>query len=176
MTYRIVSFALLALAAACVPARAANVAAFLRELTPLERVTEGQVVRAAAVFTGERQKVDDLAHCEARVRAAGLLSDGEAYDPKAQAQKGFAAILFARAMKLKGGWAGRVFGVRRRYGYKELEFLNMLPPMGERDPMTGAELFSLLRNAQDHVKERARDKAYLADYKKKRRERHGHGP
>lgn len=175
MTQRFTTIALFLIAAAVGPSRAASVAAFLRELTPLERVTEAQVVRAAAVFVGERQNIDDLAACEARVRSAGLLRDGEAYDPKAHSQKGFAAMLFARGMKLKGGWAGRVFGVRRRYGYKELEFLNMLPPMGERDPLTGSELFSLLRNAQDYMKERARDKAHLADYKKKKHERYGHG-
>jgi hypothetical protein len=176
MTHRTTILSLVLVLAAGASARGAGVAPFLRELPPLERCTEAHAVRAAAVLIGERQNIEDATHCEAKVRAAGLLKPNDYYTPTAELKKGFAAMLFARGMRLDGGWAGRVFGMKKRYGYKELEFLNMVPPMGERDPMTGNELLSLLRNAQDHVKQDAADKAHLRDYKKKRRERYGHGP
>lgn len=156
-------------------AHALGSGAFLRELPPLERLTEAHAVRAAAILAGERTRVDDLAACEVRLRDGGHLRWRDPYEPKRMLKKGFAALLFARVLGLKGGWAARVAGMGPRLSYKELEFLDLVPPMGARDLMTGSELFALMRNSQDFAKSRERQRAAAKDYHKRRIERRGRG-
>jgi hypothetical protein len=156
-----------------VSALAAGTADFVRSLPPKETATEADAVRSAAIFLGEREGADDSAACEARVRDARLLKDGEAYEPGRLLRKGFAAMLFARGMGLKGGWLGRLSKkLGPRTAYKELEFLDMVPPMGEGDPMTGSELLALLKLSQDHMKSEAAEKAHVKEYRQRRRERY----
>lgn len=157
-------------------ALALGAGAFLRELPPLEQLTEAHAVRAAAVFIGQRDQVDDLAACERRLREAGHLRWRDPYEPNRVLKKGFASLLFARALGLKGGWAARVAGMGPRLAYKELEFLDLVPPMGPRDIMTGSELFGLMRNAQDWARSRERQRAAAKKFHADRIARRGHGP
>jgi hypothetical protein len=143
---------------ACGPALAAGPGPFLREIATREAVTQADAVRAVAIYLGERQKVDDLTACEDRLVAAGLLRGRFAYQRAEVLRKGFAALLFVKAMGIEGGVSARLFGWGPRSAYKELEFLDMVPPLGERDKMTGAELLALLRLAQERRKEKEKEK------------------
>ena len=159
-----------------VAAQAAGVQALMRYLPPRETVTEAEAVKAAAVLVGERQNAMDLAPCEARLREAKILTVNDSYDPTRTLRKGFASMLFARGMGLRGGWAGRLSGkLGPRLAYKELEFMNMVPPMGTQDLMTGAELLALLRLAQDHLRSEAAEKQSIRDYRTKETARRGNG-
>ena len=168
---------LLALALVPVSAPAAGVQELMRSLPPKETVTEAEAVKSAAVLLGERAQAMNLAACEARLRERHVLLETDKYDSKRTLTKGFAAMLFARGMGLKGGWAARLSRTPMgpRLAYKELEFLNMVPAMGTSDIMTGGELLSLLKLAQDHVRTEANEKLAKAEYKKKQKERYGHG-
>lgn len=159
---------------ALVPVAHAGVQEFLRGLPDLETVTEADAVKAAAVLVGERAHAEELAPCEARVRERGMLDPGDAFHPERKCHKGFAAMLFARGMKLKGGWAARLAGkLGPRLAYKELSFMNILPPMGERDVMTGAELLACLQLSQAYLHDRALERASVKDYRAKRHARIG---
>jgi len=172
---RIAALAVLALSAGLAGSvRASGVLDLMRALPPKESVTEADAVEAAAVLVGERAKATDPAACEARLRAQGILDPGDPYRPDRKCNKGFASMLFARGMKLKGGWAGRLTGkLGPRLAYKELAFLEIVPPIGERDAITGGELLSMLKLSQDYLRGEAQQKAALADYRKKRHEKHG---
>lgn len=175
--FRITTACLLLAALAPVVAHAAGVMELLRYLPPRETVTEADAVKAAAVLLGERAGAMDTARCEARLREKNVLGASDSYNPTRPLKKGFACMLFARGMGLKGGWAGRLSGGRLgpRLAYKELQFLDMIPPLGEGDSMTGGELVALLKHAQDHIKEEGLEHAARHEYRKKKKERYGHG-
>jgi hypothetical protein len=172
---RSIPLAVVALAlSALVPVAHAGVQEFLRRLPDLEVITEADAVKAAAVLVGERAHAEELAACEARVRSRGMLDPGDAFHPESKCHKGFAAMLFARGMGLKGGWASRLAGkMGPRLAYKELSFMNILPPMGERDLMTGAELLACLQLSQAYLHDRELERASVKDYRKKRHARYG---
>lgn len=158
--------------AALLPAisHAAGVLELLRDVTPKETVFEGDAVKACAVLLGERQNATDLAACEARLRDRGVLTATDSYSPHRVLRKGFAAMVFARGMGLKGGWVARLSSLSGgkmgpRAAYKELEFRNMVPPMGTQDLMTGGELVSLLKLSQNYVRQEAAEKQEVRNFR-----------
>lgn len=160
--------------AALLPAAgyAAGVVELMRYLPDRETVTEGDAVKAAAVLLGERQHVMELAPCEARLRSHGVLDAGDSYKPTRTLHKGFASMVFARTMGLKGGWAGRLSGkLGPRLAYNELEFMNLVPPLGAADQMTGGELLALMKHAQDHMRAEAENQKTIRDYQAKKKAR-----
>lgn len=157
-------------------AHAAGVLDLMRYLPSRETVTEADAVKTAAVLLGERKQAMELAPCEVRLRAAKVLTPDDSYDPDRSLRKGFASMLFARGMGLKGGWAGRLTGrLGPRLAYKELEFLKLVPPLGTQDLMTGAELLALLKHAQDHTRAEALEKQNIRAFRKKEKKRRGNG-
>lgn len=155
---------------------AGGVIELMRDLTPKETVYEGDAVKACAVLLGERQNATDLAACEARLRAKGALDVNDSYSPHRVLRKGFAAMVFARSMDLKGGWAARLSSLSGgkmgpRIAYKELEFRNMVPPLGTQDLMTGDELLSLLKISQAYVRQEAANKQQVRDFRTKEKNR-----
>lgn len=155
---------------------AGGVLELMRDLTPKETVHEGDAVKACAVLLGERQNATDLAACEARLRDRGVLTVTDSYSPHRVLRKGFAAMVFARGMNLKGGWAARLSSLSGgkmgpRVAYKELEFRNMLPPMGTQDLMTGDELLALLKISQAYVRQEEANKQQVRDFRTKEKNR-----
>lgn len=147
-------------------AMAAGASELMRSLPPRESVTEADAVKTAAVLLGERQQAMNLAACEKRLRDADVLTVDDAYEPNRPLRKGFASMVIARGLGLKGGWAGRIAGrLGPRLAYKELEFLGMVPPMGVQDLMTGAELLGLLIHAQEHMRAEVVNKKTIQDFK-----------
>ena len=162
--------------AAPVAVQAAGVLDLMRSLPDKETVTEADAVKAAAVLVGERQHATDVAACETRLRERGILDAGDSYTAARKCNKGFASMLFARGMGLKGGWAARLTGkMGPRLAYKELAFLDIVPPMGERDLLTGGELLAMLKLSQDYVRGEQLQKQGKKDYYKRQDERYGHG-
>jgi hypothetical protein len=144
-----------ATAAAAGAGRTNGAGAFLRDMAVREAVHEADAVRAAALFLGERDRIPDAEVCRQRLLAARVLGPDDRYVPERTLRKGFASLLFVRALGIGGGWNARLFGFGPRAAFKELEFLEMVPPIGPGDLMTGAELISLFRLAQDHARETA---------------------
>jgi hypothetical protein len=122
------------------------------------QVTEQDAVQVAAIFAGVAAAATNPKAAEAGVRAAGILKSRERYQPPAPLTKGFAALLFVRALKLTGGWAAHIFGFDRHSAYAELEFRHMVSPLGASDRMTGTELISLFRLAKEYAATHGRDR------------------
>ena len=144
--------ALSALLSLAPPATASGPGAFFLDVATRETVTEAAAVQAVAILAGERQDAGDPAACAARLLTCGYLTGRDSYDPGRRLQKGFAALLFVRAMKLRGGLSARILGWGRLTAYRELEFRELVPPYGAANPMTGAELVSLYRLADEYVR------------------------
>jgi hypothetical protein len=63
-------------------------------------------------------------------------------------RRGPAALLFARALGLRGGLTGALFGLGERAAYHEVVDEELLPAGGENYPVSGAELLGLFDGAR----------------------------
>jgi hypothetical protein len=70
---------------------------------------------------------------------------------KAPATRGYACLLFMRAMGSKGGLKDRVFGSNQHTAYKHLLYLGMVSAGGSVVKMSGPELVGLLSLARKRV-------------------------
>jgi hypothetical protein len=70
------------------------------------------------------------------------------------ATRGYASLLFMRGLGEKGGLFSRISRSSRRYAYKHMKHLQLVPEGGDRMNMSGPELFQLLslsRNRLDNA-------------------------
>lgn len=124
-----------------------------QELEQLIRVPcarRGDCLKAVAVLmtgnrgpTNMRQVIDLLGYCDV-VRPCDLT------DLDAPASRGYAAVLFTRALCERKSLLSRLFPGSERYAYKHMKFLRTLPGGGEQITISGPELLSLLALSQDY--------------------------
>jgi len=133
---------------------------FLRDLTAKPEATRGDCLKAAAVFLGKRENLDDLTGVVSLLREKEVVTDEQAHqlapggtdepelDATESADRGFACLLFKRALKYRGGLLGHIFSSSERYAYRHLEYLRMIPSGGPWVDISGPELVGLISTAQ----------------------------
>jgi len=90
-----------------------------------------------------------------KLRQMGIIPARTAIDPKNHLHKGFAALLYYRAINVKGGLWLRLSGTGSRNCLRELVFQNIMPDSSEWDMMTGPELMALMGKAKAYEKKRS---------------------
>lgn len=151
MKQRLVGLGVLPLVIACVFitmrasfAEVPGSTAFLRDLTSRTTVSRGDCMRAAAALVaGLRAPVDDAAVAQL-LRERHVVRGAEAREPERLGTRGFASLLFARALGEGGGVMRHILPSSEHYAYRHLNFLDMVPAGGSGRPITGLELVSLL--------------------------------
>jgi hypothetical protein len=86
------------------------------------------------------------------LRQQRVLSPGGRLDLDASVERGVAALLFSRALGVRGGVSGRLFGRGRRAAYQELVFKTVMRAGGEHWAMSGGELVGTLDRARWYQK------------------------
>lgn len=126
-------------------ARAAETSsAALRELTSKTTVARADCMRAAAALVAGLGAPTDQAAVVALLRQKGVLRGAEDREPERQATRGYACLLFARALGESGGVMRHLLPNSEHYAYRHLDFLDLIPAGGSGRPITGLELVSLL--------------------------------
>ncbi len=74
--------------------------------------------------------------------------------PKELLRKGFAAMLFHRALGLRGGLLIRTAGTSTRNCLRELIYQGVMSEASERDKMSGPELISVIYKAKEYQSEK----------------------
>lgn len=90
---------------------------------------------------GADKTVEELKHRR-------ILSRGFRLVPDRPVTRADAAVPFAKALGLRGGMSGRIFGLGRRSALQELVSRGMLPAGPDTFVMTGVELLGLLDKAR----------------------------
>lgn len=116
----------------------------LRELTSRTTVTRGDCMRAAAALVAGLGAPTDQAAVVTLLKQKGVLRGLEDRVPERIATRGYACLLFARALGEDGGVMRRIFSNSEHYAYRHLDFLDLIPAGGSGRPITGLELVSLL--------------------------------
>ena len=128
----------------------------LRDLTGRSTVTRLDCMRAcAAVVAGPTAPVEEGA-VAALLRSKGVVQSDEAADSGRQASRGYACLLFARALGEKGGVMFRLLPGSEHYAYRHLDFLDLIPSGGAGRPITGLELVSMVGLSRKRLARRAR--------------------
>ena len=75
-------------------------------------------------------------------------------NPHQPLEKGVAAYMFCRVLKIKGGLWLRLFGITQRYALRELVFQNIMFPGNTRNIVSGKELVFIVTQAAIYLTER----------------------
>src|SRR5579872_3733654 len=130
------ALAVLAVALAAGPARAQTSSALMRELTVKRTVTRGDCLdAAAALVAGQRAPTANDAVIRL-LRDRRVVRGDEAGQPGRTATRGFACLLFARAIGERGGVMRHLLPSSEHYAYRHLEYLGLIPAGGS-GPVTG---------------------------------------
>jgi hypothetical protein len=134
------------------PARASSTTA-ARELQKLIRVGCARKVdvlfAVANMMTGSyaptrvEEMLDLLDHC-------AVIKRRDLRNLDAPATRGFAAIVFMRAICERQSLLARIRPLSERYAYKHMKYLRTLPPGGEQVTISGPELLSLMALSQQY--------------------------
>jgi hypothetical protein len=126
----------------------ASSAVRLRNLTDKPIASREDCLRTVAVFVEGRWPEDDVAEVGQRLRQRGIVRSDELEGTRAAATRGFACLLFSRAMGEKGGVLRLVMPNSQRYAYRDLEYLGMITPGGDGVRLSGGELASMVQLAK----------------------------
>lgn len=88
-----------------------------------------------------------------KLKGMGIIPARTQIFPQDVLRKGFAAMIFHRALELRGGLVIRIAGTSCRNCLRELAYLGIMAECSERDKVTGPELVGLLQKAKDHREE-----------------------
>lgn len=136
--------ALVLLSGSLARAQSSTSSSFLRELSSRDTVTRADCMRAAAALVaGLGAPVDEPAVI-ALLSSKRIVRGGEARDSGRTGTRGFACLLFARALNERGGVLRHILPSSEHYAYRHLDFLDLIPAGGSGRPITGLELVSLL--------------------------------
>jgi len=126
------------------PALARTSSDLMRDLTVKSTVTRGDCMDAAAALVAGAAAPTDPGAVMRLLRQHRVLRGSEADQPVRAATRGFACLLFARALDERGGVMRHLLPSSEHYAYRHLEFLGLIPAGGSGRPVTGLELVSLL--------------------------------
>lgn len=118
--------------------------AFLRDLSSRDSVTRADCMRAAAALVGGQGAPVDEPAVIALLASKRIVRGREARDSGRTGTRGFACLLFARALGEGGGVLRHLMPNSEHYAYRHLDFLDLIPAGGSGRPITGLELVSLL--------------------------------
>ena len=122
----------------------ASSSAALRDLTAKRTVTRADCLQAAAAIVAGAKAPTEPRAVVKLLRAHKVVEDDEDDEPEHTATRGYACLLFARALGETGGTMRHLFPSSEHYAYRHLEFLGLIPSGGSGRPVTGLELVSLV--------------------------------
>ena len=142
---------LIALAALTAGTARADNAGFYRDLLKKKTATFGDACRT--MLTLKEKKDPGAAPYEelhARARKAGLIEPDWNFKADSPLTKGQVSYMVFKALKLKGGFTLRLFGVSRRYALRECADLGIIKGGESQRYVTGGELMAILSRANQY--------------------------
>lgn len=136
-------------------ARASEVTRFLRELGAKREASRADCITAVAIALGMRRDVDPTPVLVEKLKKKGIFQeedlDGNIDETHLarSADRGFACLLFMRALEDEGGLMSRIFRSSQRYAYRHMEFRGMIPSGGPWVDVSGPELVALITQVRE---------------------------
>lgn len=120
-----------------------------------KQATVGDLLDTLLIYKGI--PLENLSYEEktAKLKSMGIIPGRTVITPETHLHKGFAALLYYRALGVKGGLWLRMSGTGSRNCLREMIFEGIMPESSEWDLMTGPELMALMSKAKAYEKKRA---------------------
>ena len=136
-----------------IPAPAGADTAFVRALLEKDRATVADACRLVAVLhtkdRGDATFEQDLA----TLREAEIVSKKWTWTKDQPITCGEMGYMLCKTLGIKGGLTTRMFGMSKRYAFRECAFRKLLPPAHESRHLTGKELIAAAALAEQHMRQ-----------------------
>lgn len=123
---------------------------FITALLEKRSASVGDLVDSLLLFkkkTLAGRKFDEKVR---ELRRLGVVTPRMEINCRGRLTKGFASLLYYRAMGIGGGVVTKLVGESARNCHHELVYIGVMPDSSERDGMSGTELVSLMKNANEY--------------------------
>jgi len=126
---------------------------FLQDLTNRSTVTRAECLLVVGFLIQGRHAFDQRSDLAKTLTKRGIARECDADFPSRNATRGYACLLFRRAMEDEGGVLSRILKHSEHLAYRHLEYLNMIPTGGSAVNISGPELLSLLSLSKKRLTE-----------------------
>ncbi|MBN1870976.1 MAG: alginate export family protein [Candidatus Omnitrophica bacterium] len=126
---------------------------YFQELLTKKTATNSDVCKVLTVLLGVEDVYSDISSQLGLLLKAGIISGVEAaqFDPEQPLSKGSAAVMFYRALGMKGGMWLTVFGETERYAIRELIHEGIMTQGSVDEIVSGKELILILTEAANYA-------------------------
>ena len=116
----------------------------MRKLMESPRATRADCIRALSVLTDGRKATGEICSLLERFKQKRWIRGDEGNELTLPASRGYASLLFMRAIGEKGGLLGRIFDSSEHLAYRHMCYLGLIPRGGSVVTLSGPELVSLV--------------------------------
>lgn len=124
----------------------------LRRLYEKDKATYGDALRLVLGLAKDAPSEGDFAAVRQEALDRTLVESGWEIAESAPVDKGTVAYMLCRALGIKGGVTMRLFGISRRYAFRECVYLKLIAGGTPGERVTGRELIDILAAAEDYRK------------------------
>jgi hypothetical protein len=135
------------------PERREGRTAYVRRLYEQDRATYQDAGRMVLSLASGRHEGGDFETLRRGLLERGLIDPDWTLAPSDPVTKGTVAYMLCRALDIRGGLTMRIFGISRRYAFRECVYLGIFSGGTTDEYVSGRELIDVITNAE-HYRER----------------------
>lgn len=121
---------------------------YVRRLFERDRATCEDACRMVLSLASGRHEGGDFESLRRGLLERGLMDPGWTLGPPDPVTKGTVAYLLCRALDIRGGLTMRIFGMTRRYAFRECVYLGIFSGGTPDEYVSGRELIDVITNAE----------------------------
>lgn len=121
---------------------------YVRRLFEQDRATFEDACRMALSLASGRHEGGDFESLRRGLLERGLMDPAWTLGPSDSVTKGTVAYLLCRTLDLRGGLTIRIFGLTRRYAFRECVYLGIFSGGTPDEYVSGRELIDVIANAE----------------------------
>ena len=122
--------------------------AYLRRIFEKDRAGFGDACRALLSVVKDEHSDDDFAAVRKELESRGIVDAGWDLAETAPVDRGTLAYMLCKALGIRGGVTASVFGMTRRYAFRECVYLGLLSGGTPGQYVSGRELIDILGSVE----------------------------
>lgn len=131
--------------------------AYIRRLYERDRATFGDACRATASLLRQDHTDQEFAELLKDLASEGVVDAGWGLEEGSKLTKGTLAYMLCKALGIKGGLTMSIFGVTRRYAFRECVYVGLIAGGTVDEYVTGRELLDVFTHAGVYQEEGSLD-------------------
>ena len=124
--------------------------AYVRRIFEKDRCTYGDATRIVLSLAKGEHSDAAFADVQKDLAGRGIVDADWTFEEAAPVTKGTLAYMLCKALGIQGGATARVFGMTRRYAFRECVYAGLLRGRTDMEYVTGRELIDALSDAEIH--------------------------